>query len=68
MSLTTLKTRINYAGGDSLGRIKQQKLKSFYAALKNDYNSRKIELEDGTVCQCLINTNNFINSTHYINI
>lgn len=58
MSLITLKTRINYAGGDSLGRIKQQKLKSFYAALKNDYNSRKIELEDGTVCQCLINTNN----------
>lgn len=58
MSLDTLKTRISYAGGDALGRIKQQKLNSFHAALTNDYNSRTIELEDGTICQCLINTNN----------
>lgn len=58
MSLDTLKTRISYAGGDALGRIKQQKLNSFHAALTNDYNSRTIELEDGTTCQCLINTNN----------
>ena len=58
MSLATLKTRIDYAGGDNLGRIKKQKLNSFLAALKNDYNSREIELENGTHCQCLINTNN----------
>ena len=57
MSLATLKTRIDYAGGDNLGRIKKQKLNSFLAALKNDYNSREIELENGTHCQCLINTN-----------
>lgn len=58
MSLASLQTRINYAGGDALGRIKMQKLRSFRAALKNDYNSRIIELETGDECPCLINANN----------
>jgi hypothetical protein len=58
MSLETLKTRVNYLGGDSLNRIKQQKLKSFYAALKNDYNSRLIFTPLGEKFQVLINDDN----------
>lgn len=58
MSLETLKTRVNYLGGDSLNRIKQQKLKSFYAALKNDYNSRLIITPLGESFQALINDDN----------
>jgi len=30
-------------GGNAIGRINSQKLKSMRAALKNDYNSRMIE-------------------------
>lgn len=58
MSLETLKTRIDYLGGDSLDRIKQQKLKSFYAALGNDYNSRLILTPFGENFRALINDNN----------
>ena len=58
MSLETLKMRINYMGGDSLGRIKQQKLNSFYAALKKDYNSRPILTPLGEEFQALINDDN----------
>ena len=58
MSLETLKTRIDYLGGDSLNRIKQQKLKSFYAALKEDYNSRTILTPLGEEFQALINDDN----------
>lgn len=58
MSLKTLQTRIDYMGGNSLGRIKQQKLKSFYAALKNDYNSRTILTPLGEEFQALINDDN----------
>lgn len=58
MSLETLKKRVAYAGGDNLGRIKQQKYNSFCAALTNDYNSRTVKLSDDTICQCLINTDN----------
>ena len=58
MSLQTLKTRINYLGGDSLGRIKQQKLNSFHAALKEDYNSRLILTPLGEKFQVLINDDN----------
>ncbi len=58
MSLETLKTRIDYLGGNNLDRIKQQKLKSFHAALKNDYNSRTILTSFGEEHQVLINDDN----------
>jgi len=58
MSLKTLQTRLNYLGRDSLGRIKQQKLKSLHAALKNDYNSRTILTPLGEEHQVLINDDN----------
>lgn len=58
MSLDTLKTRIDYIGGDNIGRIKQQKLKSFRAALKNDYNSRPIITPLGKISRVLINDDN----------
>ena len=58
MSLQTLKTRVNYLGGDNLNRIKYQKLRSFYAALKNDYNSRTILTPLGEEFQALINDDN----------
>ena len=58
MSLQTLKTRIDYLGGDRLGRIKQQKLNSFHAALKEDYNSRSILTPLGENFQALINDDN----------
>jgi hypothetical protein len=43
LSLKTLAARLQYQGGDRLGRINQQKLNSLRAALTNDYNSRLIE-------------------------
>lgn len=58
MSLQTLKTRVNYLGGDNLNRIKYQKLRSFYAALRNDYNSRTILTPLGEEFQALINDDN----------
>lgn len=59
MSLRTLKARIRYAGGDQLNRIKVQKYRSFQAALKNDYNSRRIRIhKNNQDWQCLINTEN----------
>lgn len=58
MSLETMKTRINYLGGDQLSRINKQKLQSFRWALKNDYNSRTLKTENGELWQCLINENN----------
>ncbi len=59
MSLETLQTRINYLGGNSsLDRIKRQKLKSLYAALRNDYNSRAILTPLGEEFQALINDDN----------
>ena len=58
MSLQTLRTRVDYLGGDRLGRIKQQKLNSFHAALKEDYNSRSILTPLGENFQALINDDN----------
>ena len=58
MSLKTLKTRIDYMGGNSLNRIKRQKLNSFHAALKEDYNSRPILTSLGEEYQALINDDN----------
>ena len=58
MSMNTLMTRLQYNGGDSLGRINKQKLRSFHAALKNDYNSRLIKTPNKVAHHALINTNN----------
>jgi hypothetical protein len=58
MSLKTLAARLEYEGGDSLGRIKKQKLRSLQSALKNDYNSRMIKTPLHAAYPALINTNN----------
>lgn len=56
MSITTLAARLQYAGGDQLGRINKQKLNSLKAALKNDYNSRMIRTPFRGAWPCLINS------------
>lgn len=58
MSIKTLAARLEYAGGDRLGRINKQKLRSLQAALKNDYNSRLIKTPLHSAWPALINTNN----------
>ena len=45
MSIQTLGARLNYLGGDNMGRINQSKYMSFQAALKNDYNKRMIKFK-----------------------
>ena len=51
MSIQTLGARLQWLGGDNMGRINQSKYMSFQAALKNDYNKRMI----GFVAERLIN-------------
>lgn len=58
MSIKTLAARLEHQGGDRLGRINQQKLRSLQAALKNDYNSRLIKTPLHAAWPALINTNN----------
>lgn len=58
MSIKTLAARLEYAGGDAYGRIKETKRKSFLAALKNSYNSRPIETHLDEYFRCLINESN----------
>ena len=55
MSFKTMASRIQYLGGDQIGRINKNKLESFKWALRNDYNSRKIKVHN-SVWNCLINT------------
>ena len=55
MSMKSLATRIQYLGGDSLGRINRQKLQSMRAALENDYNSRMAIIKGRGGWRCLIN-------------
>lgn len=57
MSLKTLSARIDYLGGDQLSRINKQKLQSFRAALKNDYNSRLIKTNKHASVPCIIKNN-----------
>ena len=57
MSLKTLSARIDYLGGDQLSRINKQKLQSFRAALKNDYNSRLIKTDKYASVPCIIKNN-----------
>lgn len=58
MSIKTLAARVQYAGGDQIGRMNKQKLKSLQRALKNDYNSRMIKTPNKSAVPCLINTGN----------
>lgn len=54
----SLAARLQYDGGDQLGRIKKNKLRSFQAALKNDYNARRIKTPNGSCFMALMNTDN----------
>jgi hypothetical protein len=56
MSFSTMEARVNYLGGSQLNRINKNKLESFRWVLKNDYNTRKIKVENKSVWPCLINT------------
>ena len=58
MSIKTLAARVQYAGGDQIGRMNKQKLKSLQWALKNDYNTRMIKTSNKVAVPCLINTGN----------
>ncbi len=53
---SSLAARLQYNGGSQLDRIKLNKLRSFRIALKNDYNSRPIEVPNHSVWHALINT------------
>lgn len=55
MSIQTLGARLNYLGGDNMGRINKSKYMSFQAALKNDYNKRMIKFNHKS-WPCLINS------------
>lgn len=57
MSIKTLAARTQYLGGNQLDRINKQKLRSFQAALKNDYQTRYIKTNNHTAWPCLINKN-----------
>lgn len=54
----SLAARLQYAGGDQLGRIKRNKLRSFKAALKNSYNAKRIKTSNGSCFMALMNTDN----------
>ena len=58
MSLKTLSARLQYQGGNKLGRINKQKLNGLRAALKDDYNSRMIKTPLHGAWPALINLNN----------
>ena len=57
MSMKTLAARLTYNGGNQLERIKLNKLRSFRAALKNDYNSRMIKVPNKSAWPCLLVNN-----------
>ncbi len=48
--------RVDYLGGSQINRINKHKLRSFHWALKNDYNSRIIKVDDKGAFPCLITT------------
>lgn len=56
MSKSSLAARIQALGGNQLGRINKQKLKSLKWALKNDYNSRMIKTPKHATWPALITT------------
>ena len=58
MSIGTLAARLEWAGGDQLGRLNQQKLRSLRSALKNSYNARQIKTPNKSLWYGLMNTDN----------
>lgn len=52
----SLAARLQYNGGSQLDRIKLNKLRSLRIALKNDYNSRPIQVPNRSIWYALINT------------
>ena len=57
MSIKTLAARTQYLGGNQLDCINKQKLRSFQAALKNNYQTRYIKTNSHAAWPCLINKN-----------
>ena len=58
MSIGTLAARLEWAGGDQLGRLNQQKLRSLRSALKNSYNARQIKTPNKSLWYGLMSTDN----------
>lgn len=56
MSMKTLSARLDYNGGNALGRINRQKLRSLQAALKDDYQTRFIKTPLHSSWPCIINS------------
>lgn len=59
MSMSTLASRLQYAGGDQIGRINKTKLWSFHSALKNSYQSRVVKTPKKSAFPCLINKGSY---------
>ena len=55
MSIGTLAARLEWAGGDQLGRLNKQKLRSLRDALKHSYNARQIKTPNKSLWYGLIN-------------
>lgn len=58
MSINSLAARLEWAGGDRIGRINKQKLRSLQSALKNSYNARQIKTPDKGLWYGLLNEDN----------
>lgn len=63
--LDRLRKRLQYFGGDSEGRLQQDKLRGLRRSLYNSYQASIAVLEDGREFKCLINPNK--NSPSYDN-
>ena len=57
MSIKTMKTRLNYHGGNAEGRMIKDKERSLKKALLYSYQAATAILEDGREFRCLINPN-----------
>ena len=55
MSIKTMKTRLNYNGGNAEGRMIKDKERSLKKALLYSYQAATAILEDGREFRCLIN-------------
>lgn len=54
MSIKTMRTRLDYAGGNQLGRINQSKLKSFRMVLGNTQHTRRVKTPTGECWKALM--------------
>ena len=55
MSIETLRTRLQYRGGNAEGRMQKDKLNSLKKSLLYSYQAETIRLTDGREFRCLIN-------------